>query len=261
MPSLPPAFGEPRRRKWITPVRAVLVCIVAVVAGTSWWIIHSRAVTHAALLLADSSRKGQTALGESDFPEAARQFAVAAGALDTLRRDDPQARAIRQQGREATAASQLALRTLHDILAEAVETRGKADGGNWPETFRGSYRDAWVVLESSVARNVDATAPEKYQIDCPIATHSGADVARVVAEFTAFDSLPPGDPPRRIVFAGQLDDCRPDPDSPHVWQIVLRPETGFLWSNVANYKALGFPPDAKTEAALAEQTRWLGIVK
>ena len=247
-----------RGLKLITPFRAVLLAVVALIGGTTYWVVHSRTLDQAALTITDAVKKGEAALREDDVHEAARQFGLAARALDLLGRDDPQARGIRQVAHETTATSQLAVRTLHEMLGEAIDAGGESADSTWPETFRGSYRDMWVVLDTTVTRAAEASDSPIHVIDCPVVV--GKSRASVIAELTAFKVLPQDGKPRRVVFAAQLEDCRPDPSQPHTWLIVLRPDTGFLWSNQEPFQALGFAPDAKSDAALAEQTKLLGIV-
>lgn len=246
-------------RKMWTPVRLVFLSVVAVILGTTYLILHARAIDRATQVLASATKKGQAALLEEDFPEAARQFQLAAGALDTLKRNDESARSIRQMYRESNAASQLSPRGPYEILSDAIETTGAAKGLNWPEVFRVNYHDNWLIFEAPVLRLNEAPEPPRYLVDLPII--SGKIRATIVANLPIFNQLNIDKKSQRVVFAAQIEDFRPDPDAPQDWQIVLRPGSAFLWSDVNNYKTLGFVPDDQTEQTLAAQTRLLGVEK
>lgn len=247
----------PRARpKLVTPLRLVVCGIGAISVLTVWWIVRSRNMEHAAAILTEAVRKGHAAIAEDDFPEAARQFSLASNAVDTLGRDDSPARLIRQFARESTAISQLSLHSMHDLLREAASIKAGPNPDTWPDVFRATYRDMWIVLDANITRT-NVTPESAYQLDCPIVVDK--DTAEIVANLPGFEALSLSDQPRRVIFAAQLDDCRLNAGNQSQWQIVLRPETGFLWSNPATLRTIGFPMEQKTESVLAEQSERLGV--
>lgn len=259
------ARQAPRLRKWFTPVRIVFLCVLVVMAGTTWWLLHSRTMQQAQVLFASSSKKGLEALQKGDFVAAAPELRQAAEALDTLGRDDPQARGIRQMGRESNAASHLTLKSLHDILAEAVASETAPSSPGWPEIFRGTYKDAWTVIETTITRTDEPAPAPRYRFEFPIiigqrGVQNGVqNRAILIADLKAFDALPADLPSHRVIFAAQLQDCRRDPNTANTWQITLNATTAFLWSDAANYSALDLTPDAQSLQTLAAQTTLLGI--
>ena len=114
------------------------------------------------------------------------------------------------------------------------------------------------MLDAQVSRAVDPSAGRRYEIDFLLT--DGKNRAVIVADLDVFDRLiSGGQSPQRVIFAGQLDDCRKDPQHENTWRIVLRPTTGFLWSSAGNLHLLGVAIDDGTSQLLADQTSHLGI--
>ena len=239
-------------------MRLVLAGILAVVALTGWWIVHQHDRDTAERTIVSAAKLGHEALADHDLGEAARQFQKVRAALDLLGRTDHQARALRQTASETTAAADLARSSLFDLLHDAVEASSGRSYLTWDETFRTSYRDEWVVLDAHVSRVADAAQGRRYDVDFLLT--DGKHRAVIVADLDAFDKmLSAREGPQRLIFAGQLDDCRKDPQLENAWRIVLRPATGFLWSSADNLQLLGVAIDDGTKQVLADQTSSLGI--
>ena len=220
---------------------------------TGWWVLHRRRLNEAERIVPVATRLGEQALEEHDLGEAARQFQKVRGALDLLGRDDAQARALRQTANEIGASANLAAVPLFDIVREAAGSEG-----SFSETFHSSYRGSWVVIDAPVARSADSSSGRKFDVDLPIV--EGPARAVVVAELPLFEPLlPAGTEPRRVIFAAQLDDCRPDPRDEGAWRIVLRPKTAFLWSTPESLARLGVVLDDETTRVLSDQASRLGV--
>jgi len=247
-------------RRIFSPVRLVLVGVVSVVALTGWWIVHQQDRDAAERMIVAGAKLGEQALAEHDLGEAARQFQKVRAALDLLGRSDIQARALRQTASETTAAAELVRSSLFDLLHDAVESDSGRSYLTWDETFRTSYRDEWVVLDAFVSRLPDSASGRHYDVDFPLT--DGKHRAVIVADLDIFEkALSAGESPQRLIFAGQLDDCRKDPKVENTWRIVLRPATGFLWSSSGNLQLLGVAIDDGTKQTLADQTNILGIAQ
>lgn len=245
------------RRRHATPVRLVLMSVLAVVVLTGWWVFHVHARNEAEQILPVAAKLGEQALEEHDLPEAARQYQKVRLALDRLGRDDPQARTLRQTAEEIGAAANLAGGSLFDILHAAGTENSDS---SWSETFRSSYRGGWVVVDAVVSRAEKSSSRRKFELDLPIS--EGPQRATVVAELPIFEHLlPSGGEPRRVIFAAQLDSCPRDPQDADSWDIVLRPKTAFLWSNAANLERLGVVPDPAMGKVLSEQAAHLGVLE
>jgi hypothetical protein len=248
------------RRKVFSPVKLVLAVVAAVVALTSWWIVHLRNLDEAERVVVAAARLGDEALQDHDLAEAARQYKKVRKALDLLGRSDPQARVLRQTAAETTAAADLSRESLFELLHDATEAETGKTHLTWNETFNSSYRDEWVVLDAHVSRSADPAARRRYVVDFPLA--EGRNRAILIADLDVFDkALSAGGNPQRVVFAAQLDDCRRDPKNADTWLIVLRSKTGFLWSSGDNLELLGVNVDDETKQILADQSRHLGIAR
>jgi hypothetical protein len=244
-------------RRIFRPVRLVLVAVIGVIGLTGWWLVHQQRRDAAERLIVSAVKLGEQALADHDLVEAARQFQQVRAALDVLGRNDHQSRALRQTARETTAAADLSRSSLFDLLHEAVESESGKVHLTWDETFRTGYRDEWVVVDAMVSRLAENAGGRRFEIDFPLT--EGRHRAILVADLDAFDKvLAAGQSPQRVVFAGQLDECRKHEET---WLIALRPSTGFLWSSAANLELLGVPLDDATKQLLADQTGQLGLAE
>ncbi|MGQ0633173.1 MAG: hypothetical protein ACT4QC_01070 [Planctomycetaceae bacterium] len=240
------------RRKMLSPVRLVLAGVLLVTLATLGWLWRLRSLEHARIVLAAAPRAGEEALRDGDPAEAARQFAALRHALDTLGRDDPQARIWRRMSRETAAAADLLHASLHDILHEAVEARSGPSPAVWAELFRGMYRGGWIVIDAPVQRSELAEAQPRFVVDYPLSV--GADRGTVVADLKALERVfGQNSGPRRVIFAAQVQDVRPDDGSNHEWRVVLAPDTAFLWTSAETFEMLGLALDHATRQLLEEQ--------
>lgn len=244
------------RRKAFSPLRLVLLGVVAVVAATAWWLIHLHNLEQAREVLASTPRLAEQALEEGDLAEAARRFVALRDAVDMLGRYDRQAEVWRRSAEETVAAAELIPVSLHDIVAEAASVSARATGPSWSTTFSSSYRDGWVVIDAPVSRSAEAGVDPRYSVDYPI--YAGQVQGTIRAELGAFDGVvKPGEAPRRVIFAAQLEDCLPEPGIENTWRIVLRPASGFLWTSEELYETLGLPGDESTRQVLDAQAQRL----
>lgn len=256
-PAPKPGLPLRRPRKIVTPLRVVLLGLASVVFATLWWMIHLKSLGQAEQTLTEAVKLGEQALLEEDLDEAARQFERAHAALGVLGRQDALSQTIRQRARELTALGQLASRSLHEIAAEAEELETAGRRSDWPDTFRLTHRDAWVVLDATVTGVTAAGERKKYVIEFPIS--AGSASAHVVGNLPVFDRLPAEPPSQRVIFAAQLADCRRAADAGGGWEFVLGEETAFLWCTPGNFRLLAGTIDAETEKQLAVQSRLMGL--
>ncbi len=249
-------------RRIFRPVRLVLVGVISVIGLTGWWIVHQHQRDAAERMVVSAVKLGEQALVDHDLVEAARQYQQLRAALDVLRRNDHQARVFRQTASEMKAAADLSRSSLVDLLHEAVESESGKLPLTWDETFRTGYRDEWVVLDALVSRAAEPAPGHRFDVEFPLT--DGKNHAVIVADLDVFDKVvAEGQSPQRVVFAGQLDDCRKDKEPRHenTWLIVMRPTSGFLWSSAPNLELLGVPLDDATKQLLADQTGLLGIAE
>jgi hypothetical protein len=249
-------------RRLCTPFRLVILATSLVLIATGAWMSHARAIAQARITLSESGRKGREALHNGDYTVAAADLERACRALDLLGRNDVEARGLRQMRREATALSQLAPHNLFELIGEAIQTRERPGGMDWPEAFRGTYHGTWVILDTTAQRPLAAGAASQTQLEIPLIVQGQPVSLR--ADFSAFEHLLIDAQPKRVVFAAQLEDCRASAADPAGWEIIFKSETAFLWSDAKSYLGSGFgagdpAEDAQTEQTLATQMRLLGI--
>ena len=248
------------RRKIFTPVRLVLAGVFAVIVLTAWWIVHLRGLDHAERMVVSATRAGEQALANHDLAEAARQYRMVRSSLDTLGRNDPQSRLLRQTASEFMAAADLSRVSLFDMLHEANDAASGRTSLTWSETFRLSYRNTWVVLDAPVSRSVDQSSRHRFEIDFPLSLEP--EQAVVVGDLQIFEKAIATDgTAKRVIFAAQLDDCRRESDLEGPWTISLQPATGFLWSSPERLELLGVGVDDATKRILDEQAGLLGIAQ
>ncbi len=250
---------ERLRRKLFSPVRVVLAGVALVVGLLAVWSWNLSMLGHAERTVVAAAKQAELALKEHNIEEATRQYREVRLALDLLGRNDSRARALRQTAFELAAATDLSRASLVEILHEAAAT----DPDSWPAKFRTNYRDQWVVIDAQVSRfdaSAAADAAKGYRYDVDFRLAEGPNQAVIIADLSAFDPvIPQGGEPLRVIFAGQLEECFVDSRRENTWRIVLRPATGFLWSNPEHFELLGIDADDETKQLLAEQTARLGI--
>ena len=249
-----------RQMSIFTPFRLVLLCIVALVAATMYWGWYSRAVEQAEITLNTAVQRGEAALREHDFTNAAREFQAAGESLEFLGRNDKRAQAIRQMLRESTAASQLLREPLFNIVSDA-ERAGREGSLGWNDGFRTHYGECWIVMQSTIERTSDMQGNPRLVIDYPLDV--GGKLIVIDATLPVFEQLPLENEPRNVIFAAQLKSCRIGGSENQEWIVKLQDDTAFLWSSFDTFQALGFETDEHAESKihelLDEQSRLMGI--
>jgi len=248
------------RRPIYTPLRGVFVGIVLVFGLSSWWIVHNRAVQTADVEYLSSSRRARDALADHDLPVASDALETAHRALEISGRVDPPARATQQLYHEIHAAMNLVKSAPGDLLKEAMTTRSTSQDDGWNEVFQYTYRDSWLILDVEVTRVEGSPRTHRYRIDYPISAENSRAV--FVADLPIFDKFTELADPQRVIFGAQIDDFRTDPKNLGTWELILKPQSAFLWSNLDTYRLLGLTgdsPDAETRKVLSDQTQLLGL--
>ena len=233
------------RRKLVTPLRLVVVGIVALLAATGVWQYRQSVRAQAERDFREYADRGDAALKEHDFAAAFEEYREAVAALDKLGRDDEKSRRVRQMFRESRAASGLATKALADILAE-VRENSAVDPEGWQRQFQSDYAGRWFVLDTRIRRMHTDELGDYVQIDY-LQAFGGRPVDLVVTG-TAFDSLNLDETPRPAILAVELSSCELGGVNGDRWIVRCKPETAFLWSDYENFRALGFDVAAEPEA-------------
>lgn len=246
-----------RGRRQITPLRLIVLGVMAILLLTTWWVWSVHAREQALLTLGRAVERGEQALAERDLATAAVEFRQAAEALDVLGREDAAAQRLRQLDRECEAATRLATASIPEMIEEAQRARENNPAADWRDRFRTAYGDRWVVLDTLLHRIPRAKGGFDFRIEYPLSV-GGLPVA-LEADLPAFRQLAWTGDSRPVVFAAPAVDCRLSPADPKRWIVQLDGKRGFLWVHNETYQGLGFVPDEfRSEAAvrqmLAEQS-------
>ncbi|HID24395.1 MAG TPA: hypothetical protein EYP14_18630 [Planctomycetaceae bacterium] len=252
-------------RRTVTPFRVIMLSVIVVVGGTGYWVHRSRARERAEVQFKQSVHQGQAALKSGDLFSASKAFAEAVAALDVIGRDDRLARATRQMYRECRAASVLCPKTLLELVREADAVTRKGGASAWQAEMRSRFAGTWVVLHTRVRRSVGANGEEHLIVDYPLMV--GGRPVELLADLHAFRQLDWSALARQqsaadrqgveLIFAAQLEDCRLEDGTSERWVVVFDPRSGFLWSDYANYRTLGFRPEtAHSEQHVKKLLSW-----
>lgn len=224
-------------------IRLIVVSIAALL-GVTGWSLRNRALREdARALVPVASEAGLTALRQGDFPTAVRELSRAVQGLDTLRRGDAAATAIRQAYREAVAANGLATASLSQLAEEFLTDTGTPE--ERLRRFQTQSGSKWLIFDANVVQTSFDGTP-LYQLEVPWMV--GERPLQVQLEFPEMDRMAADRPlssAARIIFAGQIDDwIVPErPRQPIVAR--LRKTTAFLWTDYDSLRAVGFQPESK----------------
>ena len=242
-------------RSQLTPFRIVLTFVAATIAVTSMWSRHTWTLEQASRAYQAESEQAQQALEAGDLALAQTHFAQAADAADRLKLVDAQASELRQSARETTVLTRLSPESLYDMVLEAERLVTRQDVTAWEEAFRARYRDAWVILDATIARRSQTAGGGDTRVVFPVTVGQSDREIDILANLRAFDELANLDQPRQVIFAAQIQNCSLAPDRTK-WVVELGPETGFLWGGLTTLKAAGFlPGDDELDEVLQTRLR------
>jgi hypothetical protein len=258
--------GRSLRQSLMTPFRIVMLAMIVIVCLTTYWVLHVRALDLAASTALLSQEKADAALKTGDFAAAAIHYQNAYQALQTLGRNDALTQSTRRLAQETSAAGNLAMQPLLTILEEAHRELSTArTDDEKTEAERHSldyYAGQWIVMETTLIRETDSHESSGWILDYPFAI----DSTRVVinADLPVFQPLQSGKPPRRVIFAAQLDKCRWIEIPRPTLLLDLKHDTAFLWTSYDILRMVGLVGDEDRDAMsvrslLKEQSRIVGI--
>lgn len=278
-----------RVRTQFTPLRLMVLSLLAVTGLTGWWQWTRAARTSAEFDFKTASEAGQAALQKKDFVDAAQQFSRAANAADLLKRHDVHAEQARQSVRQLTAINSLLTRSLVELLEAAKAGRQKGSVAAVESEFASLHADRWVVLHSEVTPESGPSDPaaasrweQRVQIEgeALVLTGSLSIFAKVLApppppSAPDGDAAPDAQPQlnvalndlgqREVLFAAQVESLKWNP-AQSVWVLTLKSSSGCLWTDYDLLLATGFLPDElrseqQLRALLLEQGRWIGAIE
>ncbi|MBC7818796.1 MAG: hypothetical protein IAG10_18045 [Planctomycetaceae bacterium] len=276
-------------RAQLTPLRLIVVCLLAVIGLTGWWQWTRAARSSAELDFKTASEAGQVALQKKDFVEAAQQFARAADAADILQRHDVPAEQVRQHFRQLTAINSLLTRSLAELLEAAKAGRLKGDFAAVESEFASLHAGRWVVLQSEVAPASDPSNTKTVSV-WELRVQMEGEAFVLTGSLPIFSKVPATAPTpaapdenatldaqpqlvlalndlgqREVLFAAQVESLKWN-GAQSVWVLTLKSSSSFLWTDYDLLEPTGLQPDElRTEpqlrALLLEQSRWIGAAE
>lgn len=246
---LSPTLHVGRKRR--LRLRLIVVSIAALFAVTTWSLWTRSAREHARATIPVASKEGLDALRAGDFTTAERELTLAVAGLDTLRRQDAAAVAIRQAHREAVAGEGLSPQDFVAVAEAFID--GTGDEGVRRKRFLNDFGSKWLLFDADLTRGPS----DGYEFDVPLAVQDSA--LQIVCDFPELRRLAAETPPKqsvRVIFAAQIDDW--DQSTSKLVVARLRNVSAVLWTDYDAYAAAGYRPEspeseAETRALLSAQ--------
>ncbi len=277
-----------KARRLVTPLRLIVLSLLAVIGLTGWWQWNRSARSAADVEFKTATAAGMEALQKPDFVEAAQHFGRAAAAADLLKRTDVAAEQTRQRFRQLTALNSLLTRSLFEVVESARATRLRDNVLAAESEFANLHAGRWVVLQSEVSPPADPTIAtavaweQRIQIfDEPLLLTATLPVFSKVQATTPLpaaipNAAPANAPPlsvsalndlgqREVMFAAQVESLKWNAEKA-AWVLTFKSSSGFLWTDYGLLLAAGLPPDelhseVQLRAMLTEQSRWIGAIE
>lgn len=230
------------KTRLLTPFRLIVAAIAVIGSLTGWGLWHRHRIESAKTIVQAAQEAGMKALQAGDFAVAARELGRARDAVDLLGRTDPDAKSIRRNSREATAANDLSDFSLFDVLSEFAQSK----------SFASRQRSRWILLDAAVI-NPDQSQGA-CELDMPLLLDGMSfriEIDSKLVREAARQSQEAG--LARVIFAAQISDIRLPADKEPTARVVLDGKSAFLWTTLETYGALGFGEDREEQLRVTRQ--------
>lgn len=238
-----------KSRPVFTPLRLVVVALLATVAGTVTIVVRNARYESARREVEPAIERGLKAYAAHDYSAASTELSLAVTALDRLGRDDAAARQVRQRAKEAHAAAGLLTSPLADVLTDLLNEKSEEALSSRVER---RLAGQWLFFDAPLI----ATTDSQSRSSTPgLAVDNMMMVGKLVCRMEFSQHPGKGWPQpkadavgRRTIFAAQLDTIRVNgigADADAV--IVLRGSTAVLWTSAEGYAGLVPPPTDEEE--------------
>lgn len=242
------------RRFW-TPFRTIALVVLGVMVFTAGWTVRQSLLSSAVIAAKARSESGMAAIEKQEWLQARDELQAATAALDRLGRTDPDAIEIRQYYRETRALTRLCTVSLGELLASAENEFSLRDekvrkGDDRGKDLATRFRGEWLVIEGVVKPVPPADAGGRrhaYVLTLPWSPAGGGERVLIRADFPVFDELQLADSGQTLIFSGAIESCQRN-EQQREWIVWLQPSSGFLWTHMATYRALGFDFDGPLAA-------------
>jgi len=248
-------------RFW-SPFRILALVVVIVMLFTGAWTIRQSLLANAVKIAKQEGELGLAAIDSEDWTKARDHLQRAAAALDRLGRTDAESQTIRQYARETQAQFGLCDLSLEELLTKAqAELQGRDQKDDRKNRLLIGYQGDWMVIEGLV-RDVGKgnSRSRNYEIQLPAGPHGQQAIIRV--NFPVLREMIPLDGQKSLLLAGAIQDI--ELTKTGQWMVTLNPASGFLWTHLNTYRAIGFEfnplkPQAVVEEELRIQARAMGV--
>lgn len=275
------AVAHAQVRRQFTPLRLMVLSLLAVIGLTGWWQWTRAARSAAELDFKSANAAGLAAIQKQDFVAATQHFDRAANAADLLQRHDVSAEQARQRFRQLTAINSLMQRSFVELLQAAKAKREKGEFAAVESEFSSLHADRWIVLQCDVTPAAGPSNPaavsaweQRLQIDGEtlVLTGSLSIFSKVLAPSSS-PAVPDAQPQfalndlgqREVLFAAQVESLKWN-GAQSVWVLTLKSSSGCLWTDYDLLLATGLQPDElrselQLRSLLLEQARWIGAAE
>lgn len=226
----------------LTPLRMIVAAIAVIGSLTGWGLWYRYRIESAKTIVQSAQEAGMKALQEGDFGVAAKELGRARDAVDLLGRTDPDAKSIRRNSREATAANDLSIFSLFDVLNEFARSKSLAS----------QHRGRWVLMDAQVVNSDQAQGP--CELDMPLLFDGMSfriEIDSKLVREAARQSQEAG--PARVIFAAPILEIRLPSDKEPRARVILDGRTAFLWTTLDTYALLGFSEDREDQLRVTHQ--------
>ena len=287
IPAMLTAAGA-RIQTQFTPLRLIVLSLLAVIGLTGWWQWNRAARSAADRDFKTACDAGMADLQKSDYVGATQHFSRASAAADILHRTDAAAQQARQRFRQLTVLNSLVTRSVLEMIEAARATRLRENVVAAESEFASLHAGRWLVLQSEIippadpATSASPSWEQRIQVydesliltaTLPVFSKvlGAAPLPAATTDAAPISAAPPGESPlndlgqREIVFAAQVESLKWNADK-SAWVLNLQATSGFLWTDYDLLLAAGLPPDelhseARLRAMLTEQSRWIGAIE
>jgi len=258
-------MGRGARREFVrfwSPFRILALVVVVVMFFTGAWTVRQSLLANAVKIAQQEGELGLAAVEAEDWVKARDHLQRAAAALDRLGRTDAEAQTIRQYARETQAQFGLCDLSIEELLTKAqaeLQDRGQKEARK--NQLLMGYQGDWMVIEGLVKDVGKGNSRSRnYEIQLPAGPHGQPVMIRV--NFPVLRELIPQDGQKSLLLAGEIQDI--EFTKTGQWMVTLNPNSGFLWTHLNTYRALGFEFNPlKTQAVVEEelqiQARAMGV--
>lgn len=238
----PPTGLERPARRLVTPLRLVVLLIVAAIGLTVFLVSHQRSLATARQTFRAAREAGLEDFEQQRWAESIEHLEAASQAAAALGLDDAQSRLVEQRLIEATVCSELAAFSLVEGL-ERADAEAEA-GGEYADSFADYFGDAWILIDSNVFQD-SVNEARIYRIEFPVLI--GGRTVELETTSSALDPMFADTKTSRVCLAAQVEFIRREQQR---WIVRLNPTSIRLWTSNSALKYVGMQDELSESDSL-----------